>query len=52
MSNTIVTGTVRISYEHLLKAYANQPGQEPKYSCTMLIPKTDEIGRASCRERV
>jgi len=37
----VVTGEVRISYEHLLKPYANQPGQEEKYSCTILIPKSD-----------
>lgn len=37
----VVTGEVRISYEHLLKPYANQPGQEGKYSCTLLIPKSD-----------
>lgn len=47
MSNTIVTGTVRISYEHLLKPYANQPGQDEKYSCTMLIPKTDVATKAA-----
>lgn len=37
----VVTGEVRISYEHLLKPYAHQPGQEEKYSCTILIPKSD-----------
>lgn len=37
----VVTGEVRISYEHLLKPYANQTGAEPKYSATLLIPKTD-----------
>lgn len=35
------TGEVRISYEHLLKPYANQPGSEQKYSATLLIPKSD-----------
>jgi hypothetical protein len=38
---TITTGEVRISYEHLLKPYANQPGQEEKFSATLLIPKRD-----------
>jgi hypothetical protein len=37
----VTTGEVRISYEHLLKPYANQPGQEEKYSVTLLIPKSD-----------
>jgi hypothetical protein len=35
------TNEVRISYEHLLKPYANQPGAEEKYSATLLIPKSD-----------
>lgn len=38
---TVVTGDVRLSYVHLFTPYANQPGQEPKYSVTLLIPKSD-----------
>jgi hypothetical protein len=39
----VLTGEVRLSYEHLSAPYANpnNPGAEPKYSVTMLIPKTD-----------
>lgn len=37
----VTTGEVRISYEHLLKPYAQQPGAEEKYSATILIPKND-----------
>lgn len=37
----VTTGQVRLSYTHLFQPYANQPGQEPKYSTTILIPKTD-----------
>lgn len=37
----VTTGEVRISYEHLLKSYAQQQGQEEKYSATILIPKSD-----------
>jgi hypothetical protein len=37
----IVTGKVRLSYVHLFTPFANQPGAEPKYSVTLLIPKTD-----------
>lgn len=39
----VLTGEVRLSYAHLSEPYANpnQPGSEPKYSVTMLIPKTD-----------
>lgn len=35
-----LTGEVRISYEHLTKPYSNN-GNDPKYGCTILIPKTD-----------
>ncbi len=37
----VTTGEVRLSYVHLFKPYANQPGQEEKYSCAILVPKTD-----------
>lgn len=36
-----VTGVVRLSYEHLLKPYSIQPDQPPKYSVTILLPKSD-----------
>lgn len=43
MSNemNITTGRVRLSYVHLFKPYAAMQGQEEKYSCTVLVPKTD-----------
>jgi hypothetical protein len=37
----VVTGKVRLSYVHLFEPYSNQEGQEPKYSTTILIPKSD-----------
>lgn len=37
----VTTGKVRLSYVHLFKPYAFQPGQEEKFSCTVLVPKTD-----------
>ena len=37
----LVTGRARISYEHLLKPYAQQPGAEEKFSVTALLPKSD-----------
>ncbi len=37
----VTTGEVRLSYVHLSKPYAYQPGQEEKFSCTILVPKTD-----------
>ena len=35
-----LTGEVRISFEHLSRPYSNNGG-EPKYSCTVLVPKKD-----------
>lgn len=37
----VTTGRVRLSFVHLFKPYAFTPGQEEKYSCTILVPKTD-----------
>lgn len=37
----VVTGECRLSYVHLLKPAARQPGQDPKFSVTVLVPKTD-----------
>lgn len=43
-----LTGEVRLSYVHLTQPYANAktPGAEPKYSATILIPKTDVATKA------
>lgn len=37
----VTTGKVRLSFVHLFKPYAFQPGQDEKYSCTILVPKSD-----------
>jgi hypothetical protein len=37
----VVTGNVRLSYVHLFTPFANRQGEEPKYSTTILVPKTD-----------
>lgn len=42
----ITTGEVRLSYVHLFKPYAAMQGQEEKYSCTILVPKTDADTKA------
>ncbi len=44
----VLTGEVRLSYAHLSEPYANpnQSGAEPKYSVTLLIPKTDAATKA------
>lgn len=40
-TTAVTTGQVRLSFVHLFQPHANQPGQEPKYSTTILIPKSD-----------
>lgn len=42
----VVTGKVRLSYAHLFQPYAANQGQEPKYSTTILVPKTDQDTKA------
>lgn len=37
----VTTGEVRLSYVHLFKPYAYQPGQEEKFQVTVLVPKSD-----------
>lgn len=41
MSNTIVTGEVRFSFVNIFEPKAGQNGGEPKYSITILLPKSD-----------
>lgn len=38
----VVTGKVRLSYVHLFEAYTSDEDQEAKFSCVLLIPKTDK----------
>ncbi len=38
----VVTGKVRLSYCNLFKPRAVEAGQEEKYSCTILVPKSDK----------
>jgi Protein of unknown function (DUF2815). len=37
----VVTGKVRLSYVHLFTPHVSKQGEEPKYSATILVPKTD-----------
>ncbi len=48
IATKVLTGEVRLSYEHLTRPYANanNPGQEPRYSVTILIPKQDAATKA------
>lgn len=38
----VVTGEVRLSFVHVFEAYTNNPENDPKYSVTILIPKSDK----------
>ena len=43
----VLTGEARLSYVHLSEKYVNpQQGGEPRFSCTLLIPKTDVATKA------
>ena len=42
----VLTGEVRLSYANLTTPRAAQQGSEPKYSVTLLIPKTDVATKA------
>jgi hypothetical protein len=39
----VVTGKVRLSYCNLFQPRAVEEGQEAKYSCTILVPKSDKV---------
>lgn len=45
-ATNVTTGEVRLSFVHLFKPYAFQPGQDEKYSVTVLLPKTDTATKA------
>lgn len=38
----VVTGTVRLSYVHLFEAHSQDSDQDAKFSCVILIPKSDK----------
>ena len=42
----VLTGEVRLSYANLTTPRAAQQGGEPKYSVTLLIPKSDAATKA------
>ena len=50
----VVTGSVRLSYVHLVEPWSNDPEKEKKYSCTILIPKSDRatIGKIEAAIKV
>ena len=47
IATKVLTGEVRLSYVNLTTPRAAQQGGEPKYSATLLIPKTDQATMAN-----
>ena len=45
--NVVTTGEVRLSYTNLFQPRAQKEGAEPKYSTTILVPKTDTATKAA-----
>lgn len=43
MSTKVVTGKVRFSFCHIFEPQEPQGGGDPKYSVTLLIPKSDKV---------
>ena len=54
IATKVLTGEVRLSYEHLTKPYANanNPGQDPRFSVTLLIPKADVATKADIDQSI
>lgn len=43
METKVITGKVRLSYVNIFEPQVPQDGGEPKYSVTLLIPKSDTV---------
>lgn len=50
MSTKVVTGKVRFSFCNVFKAKEPQGGGDPKYSVTLLIPKSDTVTLSKIKE--
>ena len=49
MSIKVITGKVRASFVHVFEPQ-NINGSEPKYSCSLIIPKSDTVTIGKIRE--
>lgn len=52
MSTKVVTGKVRFSYAHIFEPQAPLSGGDPKYSVTLLIPKSDTVTIGKIKEAI
>ena len=50
MSTKVITGKVRFSFCHIFEPQAPINGGEPKYSVTLLIPKSDTVTLGKIKE--
>lgn len=52
MATKVVTGKVRFSYVNIFEAQTSQGGGDPKYSVTLLIPKSDTATMGKIKEAI
>lgn len=50
MANKITTGRVRLSYVNLFEPRLDEKGENPKYQCKLLIPKSDKATIKAMRD--
>ena len=51
MANKVITGKVRASFVHVFEPQSIN-GSEPKYSCSLIIPKSDTMTIGKIREAI
>ena len=51
MANKVITGKVRASFVHVFEPKSIN-GSEPKYSCSLIIPKSDTVTVGKIREAI
>lgn len=52
MSTKVVTGKVRFSFVNIFEPKADNNGDNPKYSITLLIPKSDTVTMGKIKEAI
>ncbi len=52
IATKVLTGEVRLSYVNLITPHTNNPGDTPKYSVQLLIPKTDTATVSDIRSSI
>lgn len=48
----VITNKVRLSFVHVLEPHAMEEGQEEKYSCMLIIPKSDKETLKAMKEAI